>query len=221
MTAKEMTSATNIDFHFDPACPLAWRTALWVREARKVRPLHVTWRFFSLEVINRKEGTQPDYKNDGSLASMRTLALARRQGGNDAGVRLYLTLLSIPTIFIVVFYVRVLYVKAPVQASCKRYSRRSTHTPHQPHQMNCQGRRLPVPQRAAFRQTLRLSCLYCQCKERHRKPLAARSKSDQYDSAHRQTFGGDVHSLHTSSVHRLHHCAKLLMLPPGEQYQHT
>ena len=31
MTAKEMTSATNIDFHFDPACPLAWRTALWVR----------------------------------------------------------------------------------------------------------------------------------------------------------------------------------------------
>jgi len=92
MTAKEMTSATNINFHFDPACPLAWRTALWVREARKVRPLHVTWRFFSLEVINRKEGMQPDYKNDGSWASMRTLALARRQGGNDAVERLYLTL---------------------------------------------------------------------------------------------------------------------------------
>src|SRR5258708_12822432 len=72
MTAKEMTSATNIDFHFDPACPLAWRTALWGREARKDRPLHVTWRFFSLEAINRNEDTHPDYKNHSSCPSLPT-----------------------------------------------------------------------------------------------------------------------------------------------------
>jgi len=92
MTAKEAISPTSINFHFDPACPLAWRTFLWIREARKVRPVTVNWRFFSLEVINRKEGTEPDYQNSGSWASMRTLALARRKGGNEAVEDLYLTL---------------------------------------------------------------------------------------------------------------------------------
>lgn len=92
MTTKETTSPTRINFHFDPACPLAWRTALWIREARKVRPVDVTWRFFSLEVVNRKESVVPDFEKDGSWAAERTLALARRQGGNDAVERLYLTL---------------------------------------------------------------------------------------------------------------------------------
>ena len=93
MTTKERsTPTTSINFHFDPACPLAWRTALWIREVRKVRPVDVTWRLFSLEVVNRKEGTEPDYQNGGSWAAQRTLALARRQGGNEAVEKLYLTL---------------------------------------------------------------------------------------------------------------------------------
>jgi len=93
MTTKETgTPTTSINFHFDPACPLAWRTALWIREVRKVRPVDVTWRLFSLEVVNRKEGTEPDYQNGGSWAALRTLALVRRQGGNEAVEKLYLTL---------------------------------------------------------------------------------------------------------------------------------
>jgi predicted DsbA family dithiol-disulfide isomerase len=92
MSIKEITSPTNIDFHFDPACPLAWRTALWIREARKLRPLHVNWRFFSLEVVNRAREAKPDYQHDGSWASMRVLALARRRGGNEAVERLYVSL---------------------------------------------------------------------------------------------------------------------------------
>jgi predicted DsbA family dithiol-disulfide isomerase len=92
MTIKENTTPTSINFHFDPLCPLAWRTALWIREVRKVRPVDVTWRFFSLEVVNRKEGVTPDFQEDGSWAAHRTLALARRQGGNDAVERLYLAL---------------------------------------------------------------------------------------------------------------------------------
>lgn len=87
----EHTTA-KINFHFDPTCPLAWRTALWIREARSVRPLEVTWRFFSLEVINRKEGATPNFQTESSWPSLRTLALARRRGGNDAVERLYLTL---------------------------------------------------------------------------------------------------------------------------------
>lgn len=91
MVTKEQAPAT-INFHFDPLCPLAWRTALWVREARKERPIDVNWRLFSLEVVNRKEGATPNFQADGSWAAERTLALARRQGGNDAMERLYVAL---------------------------------------------------------------------------------------------------------------------------------
>jgi predicted DsbA family dithiol-disulfide isomerase len=90
MTTNE--TPTRINFHFDPLCPLAWRTFLWIREARNVRPIDIAWRFFSLEVVNRKEGVTPDVQHDGSWAAERTLALARRLGGNAAVERLYLTL---------------------------------------------------------------------------------------------------------------------------------
>src|SRR5260370_10143942 len=85
-------AAAKIHFHFDPLCPLAWRTALWIREARSVRPIEATWRFFSLEIINRKEGATPNFQTDASWPSLRTLALARRKGGNAAVEQLYLTL---------------------------------------------------------------------------------------------------------------------------------
>lgn len=91
MAIGNTNTPARINFHFDPACPLAWRTALWIREARKLRPLDVTWRFFSLETVNRKEGVEPTYTNY-SWPALRTLALARRQGGNEAVERLYLTL---------------------------------------------------------------------------------------------------------------------------------
>jgi hypothetical protein len=54
--------------------------------------MDITWRLFSLEVVNRKEGVIPDFQNDGSWAAERTLALVRRLGGNDAVERLYMTL---------------------------------------------------------------------------------------------------------------------------------
>ena len=92
MTQTETTNPTSINFHFDPLCPLAWRTFLWIREARQVRPIDITWRFFSLEVVNRKEGATPDFQKDGSWAAHRTLAFARRQGGNEAVERLYFAL---------------------------------------------------------------------------------------------------------------------------------
>ncbi len=92
MTTHETITPTKINFHFDPLCPLAWRTALWVREVRKVRPVNVTWRFFSLEVVNRKEGTEPDYQNAYGWAGLRTLALARRIGGNELVEKVYLAL---------------------------------------------------------------------------------------------------------------------------------
>lgn len=91
MAIQEAKTPATINFHFDPLCPLAWRTALWVREVRNTRPLTVQWRLFSLEIVNRKEGTEPNYIDNG-WAALRTLALARRKSGNEAVEKLYLAL---------------------------------------------------------------------------------------------------------------------------------
>lgn len=92
MTTQNTSASAKINFHFDPLCPLAWRTALWVREVREQRPVEVTWRLFSLEVVNRKEGNAPDYVNGYGWIALRTLALARREHGNEAIEKLYVAL---------------------------------------------------------------------------------------------------------------------------------
>ncbi len=90
MSTKEISTA-HINFHFDPRCPFAWRTAIWAIEARKVRPLQITWRFFSLETANRPAGTQTDHVSNGWTA-LRALALVRRLHGNEGVEKLYIEL---------------------------------------------------------------------------------------------------------------------------------
>src|ERR671934_68679 len=46
---------TELTVYVDPACPWAWRTALWVRAVRQMRPLRVQWRLFSLTEVHRGE----------------------------------------------------------------------------------------------------------------------------------------------------------------------
>lgn len=92
MSIREATIPITINFHFDPTCPLAWRTALWIREARSVRPVDVRWQLFSLEIVNRKEGVEPDYVNGHGWTALRMLAYARRQHGNEGIEKLYIAL---------------------------------------------------------------------------------------------------------------------------------
>lgn len=85
------TAKQAVDFYFDPSCPWAWRTALWIQEVAKVRPIDVTWKFLSLAKIN--EGH--DYASESHAASHATfplLARARERGGNEAVRRLYVAL---------------------------------------------------------------------------------------------------------------------------------
>jgi predicted DsbA family dithiol-disulfide isomerase len=89
--STEEVSTTHINFHFDPLCPFAWRTAVWAREARQVRPLQITWRFFSLETINRPADKQSDHVSNGWTA-LRSLALVRRLHGNEGVEKLYVEL---------------------------------------------------------------------------------------------------------------------------------
>lgn len=92
--AREATraerSTQHVDFYFDPVCPWAWRTSLWIREVVKVRPVAVHWKFLSLEIINST-------RNDGQVKEshltardpFKIMALARREQGDEAVDRLY------------------------------------------------------------------------------------------------------------------------------------
>ncbi len=88
---SETTQKQAVDFYFDPSCPWAWRTALWIREVEQVRPIQVTWKFLSLAKVNEAS----DYARDSHAASHATfplLARARERFGNEAVGRLYLAL---------------------------------------------------------------------------------------------------------------------------------
>jgi predicted DsbA family dithiol-disulfide isomerase len=79
---------TTVDFYLDTACPWSWRTSVWIREARKVRPIDIHWKFFSLEEVNKPMNTV----KEGHIASrrtFRTMVLARRRHGDEAVDRLY------------------------------------------------------------------------------------------------------------------------------------
>lgn len=69
-----------VDFHFDPMCPFAYQTSLWIREVRARTGLTVNWRFFSLEEVNRVEGKKHPWERDWSYgwSLMRIGAWLRR-----------------------------------------------------------------------------------------------------------------------------------------------
>ena len=58
---------------------------------RQVRPVAVRWRLFSLEEVNKGDGTV-DWESGRSAPVLRVLALVRRQHGEEAVDRLYAAL---------------------------------------------------------------------------------------------------------------------------------
>ncbi len=72
---------TSVDFHFDPMCPFAYQTSLWIREVRDELGVTLNWRFFSLEEINRVDGKKHPWQRDWSYgwSLMRIGALLRRR----------------------------------------------------------------------------------------------------------------------------------------------
>lgn len=71
----------TVDFHFDPMCPFAYQTSLWIREVRELTGLRIRWRFFSLEEINREERQKHPWERRWSYgwSLMRIGALLRRR----------------------------------------------------------------------------------------------------------------------------------------------
>jgi 2-hydroxychromene-2-carboxylate isomerase len=70
----------QLDFHFDVMCPFAYQTSKWIRAVRDRTGLEITWRFFSLEEINRREGKKHPWEREWSYgwSMMRIGALLRR-----------------------------------------------------------------------------------------------------------------------------------------------
>lgn len=72
--------SVTVDFHFDPMCPFAYQTSLWIRDVRAQNGITVNWRFFSLEEINRFEGKKHPWEREWSYgwSLMRIGVLLRR-----------------------------------------------------------------------------------------------------------------------------------------------
>lgn len=57
-----VTTATDVDFWFDPSCPWAWMTSRWVDEVTPHRDLNVTWHIMSLAVLNENNDVSDEYR---------------------------------------------------------------------------------------------------------------------------------------------------------------
>lgn len=81
----------DVEFFFDPGCPFAWQTSVWIRRVAELQEITIGWRFISLWFLN--EGTdQPDGMRDAQAlgrAFHRVAAATRAEHGNEAVGRLY------------------------------------------------------------------------------------------------------------------------------------
>ena len=64
---KNRPMAEPIQFFFDPMCPYAYQTSVWIRDVRGRIGLDITWRFFSLEEVNRVEGKKHPWERPWSF----------------------------------------------------------------------------------------------------------------------------------------------------------
>lgn len=80
-----------IEVFFDPMCPYAFQGSKWIREVRTHVGLDITWRFFSLEEVNRADGKKHPWERPWSYGwgQMRVGALVRRELGQAALDRWY------------------------------------------------------------------------------------------------------------------------------------
>jgi DSBA-like thioredoxin domain len=78
------SSSTNVRLWIDPSCPWAWQVLRWLRDLRDRRIVRLTYSLFSLEL--NASGTDLPYNEAAPTYghAFTTLALARREGGDEA-----------------------------------------------------------------------------------------------------------------------------------------
>lgn len=81
----------DVEFFFDPGCPFAWQTSVWIRRVAELRGVRVGWRFVSLKILNEDKDVPPEYR-EGHARNQRVhrvAAAVRDHHGNDAVGRFY------------------------------------------------------------------------------------------------------------------------------------
>ena len=99
MTTSELTATVpdipggpyDLEFFFDPGCPFAWQTSVWVRRVMELKGVTVGWRFISLRFINEDKDLSDGMvrAQERGLRFHRICAAARESLGNDAVADLY------------------------------------------------------------------------------------------------------------------------------------
>lgn len=90
-----MNSATeqrveSIEFWFDPVCPWAWMTSRWMTEVSETLGHEVTWRPFSLAILNENNDDDAHHEaHQRSFSLGQALAATQRDHGNEAVWKLY------------------------------------------------------------------------------------------------------------------------------------
>lgn len=81
----------DIEFFFDPGCPFAWQTSVWIRRVAELRGIKVGWRFISLRFINEDSDLPAAMveAQEHALRYHRICAAARELLGNEAVGKLY------------------------------------------------------------------------------------------------------------------------------------
>lgn len=82
----------DVEYFFDPGCPFAWQTSVWMRRVASRRDVRIGWRFISLRFINEKnpeQATEMVEAQSVGLRFHRVCAAARDRFGNDAVGDLY------------------------------------------------------------------------------------------------------------------------------------
>jgi predicted DsbA family dithiol-disulfide isomerase len=78
------SASTNVRLWTDPSCPWAWQVLTWLRDLRNREVVRLTYSLFSLEL--NASGTDLPYGEAAPTYghAFTTLALARREGGDEA-----------------------------------------------------------------------------------------------------------------------------------------
>ncbi|MEY2471447.1 MAG: hypothetical protein QOK28_776 [Actinomycetota bacterium] len=82
----------DVEYFFDPGCPFAWQTSVWMRRVAELRDVRIGWRFISLRFLNEDNADQPPELVEAQQVGVRfhrVCAAARQRFGNDAVGDLY------------------------------------------------------------------------------------------------------------------------------------
>jgi predicted DsbA family dithiol-disulfide isomerase len=74
----------TVRFHFDPICPWCYQTSRWAKRLEQLGEIELDWGLFSLEVVNLKDGDDPQQLQARSGPALRTATLIRERKGGAA-----------------------------------------------------------------------------------------------------------------------------------------